>query len=878
MPAITHIARKTPESRHNFLWVLLSLTAVLVFLFHDSFSPPQVLFNNDAPLGALSVQEEYASGQFTGAWYNVNWVGSRGISALPNVSSIFYLAAGAVGFSKFYPPFCFLLLGLSVWWFFRRIGLGPAACALGALAAALNMNSFSNGCWGLPTRALSMATTFCALGFVSRTEGKFGWLNLLLGGAALGIGLMEAYDVGAIYSLYVAGYLLFLTCFRDTSIPLAKRAVQGIGSVAMVATFAALVAAHALSTLIATQIKGVSAGGTSAESRQQKWDSATAWSLPKIETLRVLIPGLYGYRMDTPDGGQYWGRVGQQPGWEQHRMGFVRHSGSGEYAGILVVLVAFWALFEASRGSGTIYSPLERKMVRFWAITAAVSLLLAFGRHAPFYKILYSIPWLSFIRNPIKFMHPFHVAMVIMFGYGVQALVRRYLETKPAGHGARSDFWSWWAAAKPFEKKLITGLLLTIGGVVLAGLVYYSSRGELQAHLTQFNFTPDQASEIAKFSFSEVGWFIFFLTLTVALFILLVKGAFAGARARWGVLLLGLVLAVDLCRANAPWIIYYNYKEKYASNPILELLRKRPFENRVTAQFAPFSGRYLVNDNNSPVLALSSEWLQHQFPYHKIQSLDIVQSPRTPEMDSSFLSAFNPAKGVGVYSRLWELTNTRFILGMTGFLDLLNQQFDPAARRFRVALPFEIAPRPNVTQVKRVEDLMAVAAPNGRYCLFEFAGALPRAALYTQWTVMTNLPASLLELTSTNFNPQAQVLVNVPLSAAPNQTTNANPGQVVIQSYKPKEVVLQAEVSQPSVLLLNDRFDENWRVTVDGTAQPLLRCNYIMRGVFLPPGPHTVTFRFSPPVRSLFISMGALAATFAIWLFLAFTQRSRPSA
>ena len=43
-----------------------------------------------------------------------------------------------------------------------------------------------------------------------------------------------------------------------------------------------------------------------------------------METLRIVIPGLYGYRLDTPrpydgnklrslDGGNYWGSIGQDP-------------------------------------------------------------------------------------------------------------------------------------------------------------------------------------------------------------------------------------------------------------------------------------------------------------------------------------------------------------------------------------------------------------------------------------------------------------------------------------------------------------------------------------------------------------------------------------
>jgi hypothetical protein len=62
------------------------------------------------------------------------------------------------------------------------------------------------------------------------------------------------------------------------------------------------------------------------------------------------------------------------------------------------------------------------------------------------------------------------------------------------------------------------------------------------------------------------------------------------------------------------------------------------------------------------------------------------------------------------------------------------------------------------------------------------------------------------------------------------------------------------------VLLLNDRFDPNWNVRVDGKPETLLRCNYIMRGVYLPPGAHTVEFRFQPPVGPLYVSLAAIGA------------------
>jgi hypothetical protein len=109
-------------------------------------------------------------------------------------------------------------------------------------------------------------------------------------------------------------------------------------------------------------------------------------------------------------------------------------------------------------------------------------------------------------------------------------------------------------------------------------------------------------------------------------------------------------------------------------------------------------------------------------------------------------------------------------------------------------------------------------------------------------------------LGSPAFDPEETVLVNTSLparpaaeSGGPNPDTG-NGGTVEFVSYAPKEIVLQSKADFASVLLLNDRFDPQWSVSVDGKPATLLRCNYIMRGVQLDPGPHTVRFSFHIPI------------------------------
>ena len=57
---------------------------------------------------------------------------------------------------------------------------------------------------------------------------------------------------------------------------------------------------------------------------------------------------------------------------------------------------------------------------------------------------------------------------------------------------------------------------------------------------------------------------------------------------------------------------------------------------------------------------------------------------------------------------------------------------------------------------------------------------------------------------------------------------------------------------------MNDKHDPTWKVFVDGKPAPMLRCNYIMRGVFLTPGKHTVEFYFRPSMKPGYITLAAM--------------------
>ena len=77
-------AHSLPVSdRYPLILFLISLVGILGFLFADSFKPEQVLFANDGPLGAAMARWVALPEIFSGAWLDLNWLGSNAGSASP---------------------------------------------------------------------------------------------------------------------------------------------------------------------------------------------------------------------------------------------------------------------------------------------------------------------------------------------------------------------------------------------------------------------------------------------------------------------------------------------------------------------------------------------------------------------------------------------------------------------------------------------------------------------------------------------------------------------------------------------------------------------------------------------------------------------------
>jgi hypothetical protein len=882
-------SRPTASSQY-FLLFLASLIVILAVLFHRSFEPGMVVHSNDGPLGAISAKSAAVPYVYSGFWQDLNWLGGPQPSGTPNVSVTLDLLFGPYFFAKFYPAIALLILSVSAWIFFRQSKLAPVACMLGGLAVMLNSDYFSIACWGVAAQCICVAMSFLALAAAADTS-THRWIKSVLAGLAVGMSVMEGFDIGAIFSVFVAVYVLFQAWNAESGLATGRKLGMGILRLGVIVIFAVFIATQTLTVLINTQIKGIAGTDQSAQAKEEGWGGATTWSLPKAEVLQMIVPGLFGYRMDSPEGGNYWGFVGKDTQIDEIEKRLTdpdpqarataekilgseglqwRFSGGGIYAGVPVVVIMLWAVFQSFRKQGSLFSLVQRRIIWFWLGVFIIGLLMAFGRFGFLYSIFYyHLPFASTIRNPAKFIHVATWAMLIIFGYGVDGLVRAYIPSSlPAN-------------AKPvkisaFDKKWLLGCLIALGAGLVGWAIYAKSSYKLESHLQTIGFKGGMAHGIASFSVQSVGWFILFLILTIIALALVFTGQFAGPRAKWGGVLLGGLIVIDLARADLPWIIHWDVADKYASNPVIDLLRQKPYEHRVT--MLPFGS----GDQEISIFGnlYGIEWVQHLFLYYNIESLDVVQEPRTAIDNKAFRHALFPnpdprQKTPAQFLREWELTNTRYLLGLgePGFVEALNQQVDPGKNRFRLLQPFDLAPKPGKIG-QTAGEFTAVTNGPGHLGVIEFTGALPRAQLYSNWQVNTNDESTLALLGNPAFDVHQQVLVANPIPAPLPANTNQAAGTVQIKdNYEPKRIELDTNVKVPSVLLLNDKFNADWKAWVDGKPEPILRANYIMRGIYLQPGQHDIVFRYEPPFGIFYVSLSAVI--FGI-ILLGFLVVSKP--
>ena len=131
---------------------------------------------------------------------------------------------------------------------------------------------------------------------------------------------------------------------------------------------------------------------------------------------------------------------------------------------------------------------------------------------------------------------------------------------------------------------------------------------------------------------------------------------------------------------------------------------------------------------------------------------------------------------------------------------------------------------------------------------------MPRAFFVDTVWVRADRKSELDALLDPNWDPATIAIIKQEIPWQPGKGTRS----ARITSYQVEEVVLQVEVSRPSLLVLADtHYPGNWHAQIDGKETPIYLTDYLLRSVIVPEGEHQIRFFF----RSKAIQAGITLST-----------------
>ncbi|MDD2900148.1 MAG: YfhO family protein [Desulfuromonadaceae bacterium] len=138
-------------------------------------------------------------------------------------------------------------------------------------------------------------------------------------------------------------------------------------------------------------------------------------------------------------------------------------------------------------------------------------------------------------------------------------------------------------------------------------------------------------------------------------------------------------------------------------------------------------------------------------------------------------------------------------------------------------------------------------SPDGSEVVLENRTVMPKAWLVPSVLMVSDPRQALSVIQSPQFNPHQLAVVETPPQLQMTQSgTSAGAGNVLVKRYEGEKIDLSVSSAANALLVLGEKYYRGWKATVDGAPTDIQRVDYVLRGVYLTPGTHTVAFRFDP--------------------------------
>ncbi len=817
--------------------VIATALLAAVSMAHVLLRPSWVLDFNDGNIESALSPTYRCPAAMLRVWDNQFFFGQGGQQ--------FAISTASLGESLFGPhhyrrEFVVVLLALvagAIYWALRQLGFSPLASALTGVVTALSGSCFSFAVLGLTVRAAALGFAALAVGFLERGIQDRAILPYALAGGCLGMAIAEVPDIGVFFALTIAAIFL-ARHWPDRANVREWVGLAGRGLALVAASF--LLAWQTVHVMFRTQIAGVQSGMADDPAERYNW--ATQWSLPPNETWTLVSGPYFGLSMRS-ETAPYWGRIGRTPGWEVHRRGFRNFSLTGHYLGLIPVvwvLAGWWSL----RGY-----PSNRRRRWLWIslVGCAVCLVLAWGRYTPFYRLVFSLPYLGTIRNPEKWWMPGLLFALPAMAEGIERIAHRTPEPVRASFGFG------------FLREPFVVVCIGLGAVGLFLLLELLSGREafLAARMSE-EFTSEQAMAAWRTAVAS--------SLSVVLLSGLAIGGLSWihrrrpwadpSRAnRWAIAWLAVLALVQLGWVNRRYASGREYRHILEPNPLTEFVAHHRSE-----------GRFKLLPPEHP--GLQSVFNLLRMSYLQVSGCDLFDPVSVSRLPSDYAGFFQHIRD---QLRMWSLGAVRFFVTVPGAAEQLDRM-DGNRGRFR-----EVAKLGLVQQAGAIVPSSDVPADQQLVRIVAFDGARPRLFVPR---VVTPVPATaegqrqaLDRISAPNFDPLAESVLQGADSAAVEQSLDH---EIRIVHDEPALIKAEVRLSADGWLVRATKYDPDWIVRVDGRPATLHVADALFQALRVPAGTHQVEWEYRPSRGPFYIALAGRGMWLVAWLIWLLRRRANP--
>ena len=529
------------------------------------------------------------------------------------------------------------------------------------------------------------------------------------------------------------------------------------------------------------------------------WEYAMAWSQGFGELLTLVIPDAYG-----GGGATYWG---DKP-----------FTAGPHYVGPVVALMALVGAIGVTRRS-----------VLAFVVGAVLMAGFALGENLPLLNrpAFELVPLFDAFRVPETWLSIVALLVALLAGWGTYYVQRR--EATPEADVRKRRVVIGAGAALGL---LIGGLWLTGGGplsfekadegaqvAVAVAQQNGLSPSDPQVRQATAQYLAEVTGEREGLFSADAGRSLLFLLLAVGIVVAHLREAIPGWVVAAG---LALLVTVDL----------WGVSRRYFNDDTDALRRSSRIESQIRPTDADRFVMERVDEAGGPgqFRVLPANWAQNAVPSYFYESVGGYHGAKLALIQDYF-DRILPDDQTGLNANALRLLSTRYLV-----------------------LPGTV---PGTVPV--YQD------PQTGLVVSEDSSALPRAFLVdrvveapSEDAVIDRVRDPGTDLRRVAFVADPQGLDLGALSGAPADSGRA---EVTLERFEPDEVVYRVRSDRPRLLVASEvYYPAGWTATVGIDPVPIVRTDYLLRGIPVPAGDHIVTMRYDPQARQTGVLVASIAS------------------